>query len=99
MASILRYDTQVMRTQADKFEKTAAKMAQVKKDLNTSIDKLVSEYWQSDAGTAFENTYSSDWGNNVDQYIAVMNEFAKMLRKAASEYDEVTKVAEKVSVN
>lgn len=96
MASKLRYDTDAMRTAANKYEAQADKMLTVKNGLNKSIDTLVSEHWRSDAGKAFEQTYSADWGQNVDKYVAVLMELAKMLRKVASEYDAVTRVAERI---
>ena len=96
MASKLRYDTNAMREAASKYEAQANKMLEVRNDLNESIDTLVSVYWRSNAGKAFEQTYSADWGQNVNKYVAVLKELAKMLRKVASEYDAVTRVAERI---
>lgn len=98
MASTLRYDTDYMRTSATKLDSTATQMLQVKSRLNTSINSLVANYWKSDAGDAFKETYSSDWGNNVDKYVAVLREMAKMLRRAANEYDAVTRTANRVTL-
>lgn len=98
MASTLRYDTEVMRSQATRYQQTATKMREIKADLNRSIDTLVADFWQSEAGDAFKETYSSDWGENVDKYVAVLEEFAKMLREAAEEYDQVTRTAQRISL-
>jgi len=97
MASTLRYDTDAMREAANRLVSISNDMVSCKSDLNTSINKLVANYWQSDAGAAFQETYSSDWGTNVDKYVAVMRELAKMLRNAANEYDQVTRFANQIS--
>lgn len=96
MASKLRYDTAAIRSAAGAYAAQADAMEGIKKKLNESIDELVTQNWRSAAGRAFEETYSADWSQNVDKYIAVLNEFAKMLRKVAEEYDAVTRVAERI---
>lgn len=98
MASKLQYDTEQMRNSAQEYEKIAQKMVDVKNNINTQVRSLVSNDWLSDAGKAFSDMYSEDWGKNVDKYVAVLNEFAKMLRKAASEYDEVTRLANQIKI-
>lgn len=96
MASKLRYDTEAMRTAATKYEGQASAMLKIKEDLNDSIKNLVTEQWRSKAGAAFEETYSADWGQNVDKYVSVLNELAEMLRTSANQYDAVTRVAERI---
>lgn len=96
MASKLRYDTAAIRSAAGGYVALANEMERIKNRLNKSIDELVMQNWRSAAGRAFEETYSADWSQNVDKYIAVLNEFAKMLRKVAVEYDAVTRVAERI---
>lgn len=98
MASKLRYDTEKMRSSAKKYESIADKMVSVKNDINSQVKKLVANDWRSDAGDAFSEMYSADWGKNVDKYVAVLRELAKMLEKAAREYDEVTKLAKQIKI-
>lgn len=98
MASQLRYDTEKMRNSARKYESIANEMISVKNEINTQVKSLISNDWLSNAGIAFSEMYSSDWGNNVDKYVAVLQEFATMLRNAAKKYDEVTKLAERIRI-
>lgn len=98
MASKLQYDTEKMRTTAKAYKKYADGMEKTKNDLNDQIRKLIGEHWRSDAGEAFSEMYSADWGKNVDKYVAVLRELAKMLEKAAREYDEVTKLAKQIKI-
>lgn len=86
----LKYDTETMRTVANSYRETAVTMGNLEKKLKKQIADLKDIYWKSDAGTAFQEMYEEGWADNVDDYIAVLNEMARQLDKAANDYDTVT---------
>lgn len=87
----LKYDTEMMRTVAGEYRDIAKTMNTLEKSLKKQISDLKGIYWKSDAGDAFQEAYEDGWANNVDKYVAVLNEMASQLDKAAGDYDSVTK--------
>ena len=86
----LRYDTETMRTTAAKYRNIATTMSGLQNTLKKQIEDLKSVYWKSDAGTAFQAMYENGWADNVNKYMAILNEMARQLDIAANEYDKVT---------
>lgn len=86
----LKYDTEMMRTTASNYRKIIKTMSDLKDQLKEQISDLKSIYWRSEAGNAFQDMYEDGWANNVDKYVAVLDEMAMQLDKAAEEYDTVT---------
>jgi WXG100 family type VII secretion target len=86
----LKYDTGMMRETASNYRKIAGTMTDLEKSLKNQIADLKNVFWKSDAGTAFQNMYEDGWANNVDKYVAVLNEMAGQLEIAANEYDKIS---------
>jgi WXG100 family type VII secretion target len=86
----LKYDTETMRITATNYRTIATTMSSLQKTLKKQIADLKAVYWKSDAGTAFQDMYEDGWADNVDKYVAVLNEMARQLDAAANEYDKVT---------
>lgn len=86
----LKYDTEAMRTTANNYRKIATTMSELQNKLKRQIGDLKDVYWKSDAGTAFQDMYEDGWADNVNKYMAVLNEMAEQLDAAANEYDKVT---------
>lgn len=86
----LEYDTDEMRSSAQKYREIAVDLGTVEKDLKKQIADLKSVYWQSDAGDAFMDMYEETWAANVDKYILVLDKMASLLDQAANDYDSVT---------
>ncbi len=86
----LKYDTEMMRTTASNYREIASTMLSLEEILKKQIADLKYAYWKSDAGTAFQMMYEEGWAANVGKYVAVLNEMAVQLDRAAGEYDNVT---------
>lgn len=86
----LQYNTEIMRQSAKGYVDIAKKLGNIKTDLEKQIEDLKAVYWKSDAGEAFMDMYEDSWAVNVEKYIAVLEEMAKLLERAAADYDSVT---------
>lgn len=86
----LKYDTETMKNTANKYRDIANTMTDLQKILKNQIADLKNIYWKSDAGTAFQEMYENGWADNVDKYVAILNEMAKQLDAAYIKYDLVT---------
>lgn len=86
----LKYNTEDMRGSAEKYREIADELENVKKDLKKQIEDLKAVYWRSEAGNAFMKMYQDTWAVNVEKYIAVLREMARILDRAAGDYDSVT---------
>lgn len=93
----LKYDTEIMRTTAKNYRQIAITMSELQKKLKQQIGDLKNIYWKSDAGTAFQNMYEEGWADNVNKYMAVLNEMAEQLDVAADEYDKVTEKIKEIA--
>lgn len=86
----LKYDTGTMRETASKYREIARTMTKLQNTLKKQIADLKSVYWKSDAGDAFQKMYEGNWADNVNKYVAVLDEMANQLDTAANEYDKIT---------
>lgn len=85
----LKYDTDTMRRTARRYKEKAVELQKVKDDLKKMISSLKEEDWKSDAGDAFMKMYDDSWASNVEKYIAVLNEMADLLERAAGDYESI----------
>jgi len=86
----LKYDTLTMRETAHKYREIAINLRDLQISLQKHIHDLKNTYWKSDAGAAFQSMYDDDCVKNLDKYVAVLDEMAGQLDKAARDYDSVT---------
>ena len=93
----LEFDTDVMKSSAQKFITIGNEMTELKDKLQKDINELKDNYWQSSAGDAFNELYSAEWGNNLDKYVLILQELSKILTKAVNEYEEVAAEVGKLS--
>lgn len=95
----LKFDTGALKTAAKNYRTTASNMATLRKKLQTDIGDLKSKYWKSKAGDAFQDMYEENWADNVDKYVAVMEELARLLDKASMDYEQLASKADKLKVD
>ncbi len=86
----LKFNTEDMRNSAQQYRSIAEELANVKKTLKQQISDLKDIYWKSEAGEEFMNLYEDTWAVNVDKYVAVLEEMADILDRAAKDYDSIT---------
>lgn len=82
----LRYDTDAITKVINEYRTIATDMDKLKKDLSNLFVQLKDEDWKSKAGEAFSNKYEENWAENVDKYIAVVNELANILEHVNDNY-------------
>lgn len=82
----LRYDTGAIDTAITDYREIAAEMDEIKTELSRLFEQLKEEDWKSKAGEAFSNKYEESWAENVDKYIAVVNELANILEYVNTNY-------------
>ena len=87
----LKYDTEEMRKTAGKYREIAKDLNKVKEDLKKQISDLEAVDWRSDAGKAFMDMYEDSWATNVEKYIAVLKEMARLLERAAVDYEGINR--------
>lgn len=95
----LKFDTNSLKTAAENYRTTASDMKTLRKTLKTDIADLKSKFWRSNAGDAFQDMYEDNWAENVDKYVAVMEELARLLDKAAADYEQIATKADILKVD
>lgn len=91
----LKFDCEAFNNAITQYRSVATAMEDNKRTLIKKMDEL-KDSWQSDAGVAFSSFYNENWGAHVDQYVAILNQLAKLLEKARDEYAELEKQIPKI---
>lgn len=89
MASDLKFDVDAFSTAINEYNSVAEELMKIKCDLETHLQRLKDEYWQTQAGQAFLDKYNQGWADNVKKYILVLQELANLLKRAQSDYAQL----------
>lgn len=86
MADMLKYDTEALRDQADKLDRSAADICDAVRSMSENIGTLKGE-WVGDGATALFNKLDTSWQESILSYVSLLQELASQLRCAANTYD------------
>ena len=86
MSDILKYDTEAMRSQAEKLDQSATDIRVAVRSMSENIGTLKSE-WVGNGATAFFNKLDTSWQESILAYASLLQELASQLRRAAHTYD------------
>jgi WXG100 family type VII secretion target len=89
MASDLKFDIDAFSKAISKYENIAEQLKSIEKDVKQTISDLKTQYWKSEAGEAFDKLYNEEWVAHVEQYVTVLGELNKLLKKARTDYQAV----------
>lgn len=89
MASDLKFDVDAFSTAINEYNSVSEELMKIKCDLETQLQNLKDGYWKTQAGEAFLNQYNQGWADNVQKYILVLQELAKLLKRAQSDYSQL----------
>ncbi|MBR2190594.1 MAG: WXG100 family type VII secretion target [Eubacterium sp.] len=86
----LAYDTEAMRSCANRYGEIAEELDELSKNLDTKLKLLSSSGWTTPAGSAFHKMTDRSWQKNIRKYTNLLRTLKKILKSAANEYDDLT---------
>lgn len=94
----LEFDLDKLRQMKSSIEKTSKDLVATKTALVQSLEDLRRK-WNTPAGRKFyEETVNTNWVNNVDRYVGILEAVAELLQEAISNYAEVENEIEKIKL-
>lgn len=91
------FDTENLRTQANKIAEIANNLESAQKDLGAGLTQL-REDWQTGAGDKFFEKYDSDWVKILDNHIKLLRDLVDALKYAADNYEPVAEEYAKLTL-
>lgn len=92
----LKFDNGKIAQMRTQIQTTAEDLASLKQNILQNMEKLKSD-WNTPAGRKFTQEVDTDWAQQVDKYITIMNAIDELLGVAENAYTEVEGEVEKLS--
>ena len=86
MSDILKYDTESMRSQAEKLNASADEIRKAVKSMRENVATLKGE-WVGDGATVLLDKLDTNWQQSILVYASLLHELAAQLSRAAETYD------------
>lgn len=93
---VLEYDTDNLRSQITRIRKIASDLDKNRTDLRTSLDALQGT-WNTTAGKTFFEKYDKLWLEQINDYLALLEDLCTALDYAVSQYDPLTDEFNKIA--
>lgn len=87
MNTDLAFDTDVMRSCANRYADVAETLEKLANDLDNCLVELKEKGWTTPAGTAFYEMVNTDWIENIKKYVNLLKTLDRILVSSASKYD------------
>lgn len=92
----LEVNLDVMQETIRKYSSLITELRETRETLRNHIEELRDEAWVSQAGTVFQEKFSSQWSQDLDKYIASLEHLKNNLVTACKEYGELEEKARKI---
>lgn len=94
-AKELKFDLDVLSQMRKKLQDTATELEEQKQSLIKAFEGY-KEYWNTDTGGKFVESVDTDWVQQVDKYINIIEALEQCLAEAEKEYATVKDRAEAI---
>ena len=86
--STLKFNLDELDKMKKKLEEAADDLAKCKEQTLSSLEKLKTD-WNTTAGEKYTKEIDTDWGDEVDKYIKVINAVGELISEAITQYKTV----------
>lgn len=93
-----KVDTEAISNSIVKYQTEIDNINKIKENLNTCIQKLRDEGWNSKAGDKFMNSFDDNWSKNVDKYLLLIEHLKQNLSEAGMEFSKLESEAQKLTI-
>ncbi|MCM1543144.1 MAG: WXG100 family type VII secretion target [Blautia sp.] len=83
----LGFDTGILRKAAGEYRQVAADLKGMASRLDSLLFSLKEDGWTTPAGTAFYEMTNTNWEQNIEKYVSLLETLNSILISAAEEYD------------
>lgn len=96
-SNTLKFDVDEIKSMRQKLQGAAADLKDCNDTVKEGIEKLRNEDWKTPAGKKFMENVNTDWSEQVEKYVKVLNTLDELLGVAELDYSAVEEEVERAT--